>query len=344
MVLPFDKECRSKYYKLLDEVFDSNQWSEGKMQHIFEEKFEDLVGLPSRAVSSGGAGLLAILEYLDVRGKEVIVPANTFWATAQAVKKAGGIPVYADCNKDDLCLSLDSVKQNVTDTTKAVIIVHIGGHIAFEIDAVKQFCDERKIYLIEDCAHAHGAQWNGKRAGSWGIAGSYSFYATKTLPIGEGGMVVSRNEDLIDFVGKYRNYGKEVIGGKVTYPLTTGFNFRINEMTAALGVVQLERLDSILCWKRELAAKYDQIFDARVKMPVGMESGYYKYIVFDYEVTEQTGQVFGMNDLGYRIDGKDFTLKNSEWVIKHHRCVPIYFGWERASCSVGELKDYLIGR
>lgn len=344
MVLPFDEECRVQYYKLLDEVFDSNQWSEGKMQRTFEEKFEEITGLSSRAISSGGAGLLAILDYLDVSGQEVVVPANTFWATAQAVKKAGGIPIYADCNKEDLCLSLASLKQKVTDATKAVIVVHIGGHIAFEIDAIKQFCDEKGIYLIEDCAHAHGAQWNGRQAGSWGIAGSYSFYATKTLPTGEGGMVVSQNKDLIDFVSKYRNYGKEVINGRVTYPLTTGFNFRMNEMTAALGVVQLNRLNDILSWKRELAAKYDRIFDNRVRIPEGMQSGYYKYIVFDYELTEQTGQVFGVNDLGYRIDGKSFTLENSEWVVEHHKCAPIYFGWEKSTLSVEELKEYLIGR
>ncbi len=342
MVLPFGEECRRKYYKLLDQVFDSNQWSEGRMQQIFEEKFGELTGMQARAVSSGGAGLLAILDYLDVREKEVIVPANTFWATAQAVKKAGGVPVYADCNKEDLCLSLDSIKEKVSENTKVIIVVHIGGHIAFQIDEIKRFCDEKGIYLVEDCAHAHGAEWNGKRAGSWGIAGCYSFYATKTMPTGEGGMVVSQNEDLLDFVCKYRNYGKEVIQGKVTYPLATGFNYRMNEMTAALGIVQLERIEDILSWKRALAEKYDQIFAARVKFPAGMISGYYKYIVFDYELKEQTGQVFGINDLGYRIDGKNITLENSEWVVRHHKCAPIYFGWDKSVLSVSELEKYLL--
>ena len=298
--------------------------------------------MQARAVSSGGAGLLAILDYLDVREKEVIVPANTFWATAQAVKKAGGVPVYADCNKEDLCLSLDSIKEKVSENTKVIIVVHIGGHIAFQIDEIKRFCDEKGIYLVEDCAHAHGAEWNGKRAGSWGIAGCYSFYATKTMPTGEGGMVVSQNEDLLDFVCKYRNYGKEVIQGKVTYPLATGFNYRMNEMTAALGIVQLERIEDILSWKRALAEKYDQIFAARVKFPAGMISGYYKYIVFDYELKEQTGQVFGINDLGYRIDGKNITLENSEWVVRHHKCAPIYFGWDKSVLSVSELEKYLL--
>ena len=160
------------------------------------------------AVTSGGAGLLSILDYVNVKDAEVIVPANTFWATAQSAKKAGAKVVYVDCNKEDLCMSYDDMVRKVTDKTKAVIVVHIGGHIAFDIEKIAKFCKEKKIALIEDCAHAHGAEWNGKTAGSYGIAGSYSFYATKTMPLGEGGMVVSKNKEIIEWIKKYRNYGK----------------------------------------------------------------------------------------------------------------------------------------
>lgn len=342
MVIPFEKEAREEYYKLLDEVFDSNFWSEGNMQKRFESLFEEYTGLYSACVSNGGSGLLAIYDYIGVEGAEVIVPANTFWATTQAAKKAGADIVYADCNKNDLCLSYDDMVSKVTDKTKAVVVVHIGGHIAFEIEKIAKYCEEHNIALVEDCAHAHGATWNGKMAGSWGIAGSYSFYATKTMPLGDGGMVVSKNKDFIEFVKKYRNYGKEVFGTKVTYPLKNGFNYRINEFTAALGIVQMRRLPEILRWKRELAAKYDEIFENTVKLPAGMISGYYKYIVFDTELTEVTGQVFGPNDLGYRIEGKDILLPNSEWVVTHHKCAPIYHGWDKADLSIAELKDYLL--
>lgn len=342
MVIPFDEECRKKYYRLLDQVFDSNMWSDGKMQKKFEEKFSEFCGIESRAVSSGGTGLLSILDYVDVKNKDVIVPANTFWATAQSVIKAGGHPIYADCSRRDLCITLDSIKKAITPETKAVIVVHIGGHIAFEINEISMFCKEKNIFLIEDCAHAHGASWNGQCAGSWGFAGSYSFYATKTIPLGEGGMVVSKDKSFLDFVEKYRNYGKKVIEGKVTYPLRTGFNYRINEMTAALGIVQLDQAKKILSWKRELAAKYDEIFENRVRFPEGMISGFYKYIVFDYDLVEVTGQVFGKNDLGYRVEGKNIVLENSEWVTEHHKCVPIYYGWEHAGKSVDELKEWLL--
>ena len=200
MVLPFEKEYKERYYQLLDEVFESNFWSDGKMTRTLEEKFGEFTGLHACAVTNGGTGLLSILEYVDVRGKEVIVPANTFWATAQAAKKAGAKVVYADCNRDDLCMSYDDMVSKVTPDTKAVIIVHIGGHIAFEIDKIAAYCKEHDIVLLEDCAHAHGAEWNGKTAGSYGLAGSYSFYATKTMPLGEGGMIVSKDKDLSCFL------------------------------------------------------------------------------------------------------------------------------------------------
>ena len=115
----------------------------------------------------------------------------------------------------------EDMVSKVTPDTKAVIVVHIGGHIAFDIERIASFCVERHIALIEDCAHAHGAEWNGKIAGSYGLAGSYSFYATKTMPLGEGGMVVSRDKELISWMRKFRNYGKEVLAGNIVCLLYT---------------------------------------------------------------------------------------------------------------------------
>lgn len=341
MVIPFEEEYRKKFYELEEQIFDSNFWSEGKMQRTFEEKFGEYVKLGARAVASGGAALLAILEYVGVRGKDVVVPANTFWADARAVQMAGGNVVFADCNREDLCLSLEDLRKKVTDNTKAVIAVHIGGHIAFQIEEIASYCKEQGIALIEDCAHVHGSWWNGKTGGHYGIAGAYSFYATKTMPLGDGGMVVSKDSELLKWVEKYRNYGKEVIGGHVYYKLENGFNLRINEFTAALGIVQIERLPRILEWKRKLAAKYDQIFENRVKFPEGMESGYYKYIVFDTPLRQETGQVFGPGDLGDVIAGVEADVPNSHWVTQHHKCAPIYLGYEYSDKSVEELREIL---
>lgn len=345
MIIPLEREYRERYYRLLDEVFDSNFWAEGPMTRRFEAAFGEFVKVPARAVSNGGVGLLAILDYLDVRDEDVIVPANTFWATSQAVIKAGGRVVFADCNREDLCLSLDDLKKKVTPDTKAVIVVHIGGHIAFQIEEIAAFCREKGIYLIEDCAHVHGAWWNGKTGGHYGFAGAYSFYATKTMPLGEGGMVVSRDEDFLRWLEKYRCYGKDVINGKVTYPLKNGYNYRMPETSAALGVVQLERLPRILEWKRELAARLDAIFDNRVRFPQGMSSGYYKYIVFGYpELTMETGKVFAVSDLGTEILKVKSDVPDSYWVAENHRCVPIYYGWEMADQSVEQLRKNLLSK
>jgi dTDP-4-amino-4,6-dideoxygalactose transaminase len=344
MIIPFETKQRKKFYHLLDRVFDSSFWSEGEMTRTFEENFGAFVGLSARTVANGGAGLLAVLDYIDVKGKDVIVPANTFWATSQAVKKAGGRVIYADNNRSDLCLSFEDMKRRVTKDTRAIIVVHIGGHIAFESDQIAEYCKQNNLYLIEDCAHVHGASWNGRQGGHFGFAGVYSFYATKTMPTGEGGMVVSRDADFISWIEKYRNYGKKVIDGKVLYPVKDGFNYRMSEFVAALGIVQLENLPAILEWKRALAAKYDAIFDNRVMLPEGMISGYYKYIVFGYpQLKEITGQVFGLNDLGYRIEGINLNMENAEWIAANHQCPPIYYGWEHANKSVDELVSLLLG-
>ena len=342
MRIPFESKYRNKFYKLLDEVFDSNFWSDGLILKRFEAKFEEFTGLPAIGVSSGGTGLLSILNYLDVRGKDVLVPANTFWATAQAAKLAGGTLVYVDCNREDLCMSLEDLKRKVTPNTKVVIVVHIGGHIAFQIEEITSFCKEKGIFLIEDCAHVHGGSWNGKTGGHYGFAGAYSFYATKTMPLGEGGMVVSRDKKFLDWLRKYRNYGKEIIEGVVHYPVKTGFNYRMSEFAAALGIVQLERLPMILNWKQGLADKYDKIFENKIEMPEGMVSGFYKYIVFGYpELKIKTGQVFAKNDLGPSIEGAQIDTPNSKWVTENHQCPPIYYGWEYADNDIDGLKEKL---
>lgn len=342
MKIPLEPEYRKKFYKYLDEVFDSHFWTEGPITKHFEKAFGDYIGIPAKTSASGGTALLAILEYLKVKDHQVIVPANTFWATVQAVKKAGAKVVYADCNKEDLCLSLEDLKRKVTPKTRVVVVVHIGGHIAFQIEEIARFCLQQGITLVEDCAHVHGASWNGKTGGHYGFAGAYSFYATKTMPLGEGGMVVSRDQEFLEWYEKYRNYGKETVDGKITYPVKEGFNCRMSEWSSALGLVQLERLPKILEWKRKLASKYDRIFEKRVRFPEGMQSGYYKYIVFECPPLKQkTGMVFAKTDLGPEIEGLSLSLPNTQWVTSHHQCAPIYYGWEGADLSPDKLSKVL---
>src|SRR4029079_7052836 len=129
---------------------------------------------------------------------------------------------------------------------RAAFLVHIGGHVAFEVERIAAFCRSAGIFLIEDCAHAHGASFHGRRPGTFGDAGIWSFAATKTVSTGEGGMLVSRHEDVIEHARLFRNYAKPSYA-------THGLSFRLNEFTAAIGVVQVERLDEIVAWKNQMA-------------------------------------------------------------------------------------------
>jgi hypothetical protein len=199
---------------------------------------------------------------------------------------------------------------------KAAFLVHIGGHIAFESEQIARYCAERGIFLIEDCAHAHGASWNGRKPGAYGDAGIYSLYATKTISTGEGGVLVSRHAELIDYARRFRNYGKPDFA-------VQGLNFRMSEFTAALGLVQVQRMPEIVAFKNDVArAELDPQYPARLQLPGGMTSGLYKYIVFDW-LERSTGRVY--DEPCHRIMGHDVELPNTDWVARHHSCVPLYY-------------------
>ena len=188
---------------------------------------------------------------------------------------------------------------------KAAFLVHIGGHIAFDSERIAAYCRDHGIFLIEDCAHAHGASWNGAKPGAYGDAGVYSLYATKTISTGEGGVLVSRRPEVIEHARAFRNYGKP------TYEVP-GLNFRMSEFTAALGLVQIERMPEIVAWKNEIArTELDPQHPGRLQLPEGMVSGYYKYVVFDW-LERSTGRVY--DQPCHRIMGHHDELPNSDWV------------------------------
>ena len=323
----FDKEDIQKLHRSWDEIIATGQWSEGKFTQLFEEKWSGRHNLDSVAFSSWGGAALAALEFFNVKGKTVLCPSNTFMATPLSVIKAGARVEFVDCNRDDLCLSFDDLKIKVEEYKPAAVwVVHIGGHIAFQINEIAEFCKKKGIMLLEDCAHAHGASWNRLSAGSWADAGVYSFYATKTITTGEGGMLVTKNKELAEFAKKYRNYGK------FDYKVE-GLNYRMSEFTAAIGCVQTDRLDDIVRWKNEYAEKkLDPHYPNRVKFPPGMTSGYYKYIVFD-PIEKSTGKVYDAPC--HKIMGKGYDLPNTDWVAGNHWCVPLYYKGEELVKSVG---------
>lgn len=313
----FDKIDTKVLHEYWDEIIATQKWSEGKFTALFEEKWGRHNGVPSVSFSSWGGAALAALEFFNVRGKTVLCPSNTFMATPLSVLKAGGNVEFVDCNKDDLCLSLDDLRKKI-DIYKpaAVWVVHIGGHIAFQIKEIAALCKEKGIILLEDCAHAHGASWSGKRPGIWGDAGVYSFYATKTISTGEGGMLVTNNASLVEFAKKYRNYGK------FDYKVE-GLNYRITEFAAAIGCVQTDRLDDIVRWKGDYAKEFlDPRYSKRLILPKGMVSGYYKYIIFE-PIEKSTGKVY--DQPCHKIMNRPYDLPNTDWVAQNHWCCPLYY-------------------
>jgi perosamine synthetase len=313
----FDQRDRARLHALWDEVIDSQQWAHGPMTQRFEGAWEVWNEVPAVAMSGWGGGALAALEFAGVRGEAVLCPSNTFMATPLAILKTGGRPVFVDCNRDDLCMSFaDFERKAERERPRACVLVHIGGHIAFEVEQIADYCRQHGIFLLEDCAHSHGAAWHGRRAGTYGDAGVYSLYATKTISTGEGGVLVSHNPELLEYARSFRDYGKP--GYEVE-----GLNFRMSEFTAALGLVQVERLEEIVAWKNEIArTMLDDVHPGRLRMPEGMVSGLYKYVVFD-PIERSTGKVY--DEPCHRIMRTGDELPNSDWVASHHWCVPLYY-------------------
>ena len=314
----FDPRDRARVHELWDEVFASNQWTEGELTRRFEALWGEMHGTGAVATASWAGAAIAALDFAGVGpGDVVLSPSNTFMATPLAAVHLGARVEFVDCERDDLCVSLADLERKIAEhRPKAVIVVHIGGHIAFRIEEIAELCRAEGVFLLEDCAHAHGATFNGRRAGTWGDAGAYSFYATKTISTGEGGMLVARDEALLEHARKYRNYGK-------FDHVVPGVNFRMSEFTAALGIVQAERLEEIVAWKNDVARReLDPVHSGRLELPDGMVSGLYKYIVFD-PIEKSTGKVY--DNPCHRIMGHQVDLPNSDWVAEHHWCVPLYY-------------------
>ena len=323
----FDRRDLPNLHRLWDEVIASERWSEGAMTEGFERAWATHSGLGSIAFGSWTGGALAALDFAGVEGADVLCPSNTFMATPLAIRRAGGRPVFVDCNREDLCMSFDDfVAKAEARAPRAAVLVHIGGHLAFDSERIAAYCREHGIFLIEDCAHAHGAAWGGTRPGGFGDAGVYSFYATKTISTGEGGMLVSRHPELLEHARAFRNYGKPD-------HRVAGLNFRITEFTAAIGIVQTHRLDEIVAAKNRVAReRLDPEHPNRVRFPEGMTSGLYKYIVFD-PIARSTGKVY--DQPCHRIMGTGERLPNTDWVAANHWCAPLYYVPEGAAELAG---------
>ncbi len=234
------------------------------------------------AVASGTAALEISLRAVGVDGRDVIVPANTFYATAAAILRAGGRPVFADIDAATFALSPDTITAALTPDTSAVVLVHIAGLISPHADEIKSLCERRGITLVEDAAHAHGATYDGKFAGAFGAAAAFSFYPTKVVTSGEGGMIVTPSGDLADEARIYRDQGKGAFSAN--HHVRLGYAWRLSEANAVTGLVHLRRMGEFITRRREVAARYDKALASLdglepVAEPAGCRGNIYKYIV-----------------------------------------------------------------
>ena len=250
--------------EILDEIKDtlhSGNLVQGQRVKEFEENFAKMVGTKyAIATNSCTSALELTLKSLGIKNKKVLVPTETFVATGNSVILSDNTPVFTDIDKSTLCMSYDTIMDRMSDDVAAIIIVHMGGLITPDIDKIRDYCKYNSIHLIEDAAHAHGSKKmsivNGcyvksEYAGSLGIAGCFSFYPTKVMTTGEGGMITTDSKSLMEMARTLRNHG-----GDGRLGLYSASNDRMTEISAILGLSQLKHLKSFVDKRNYIASKY----------------------------------------------------------------------------------------
>jgi dTDP-4-amino-4,6-dideoxygalactose transaminase len=342
----FPEEDRKVILREMDEALATGHLTLGKHVKSFEESFAKKVGTRyAVAVNSGTSSLEIPLRIFDVRYKTVLVPTNTFFATPAAVIHAGGRPRFVDADPATLSISLEEIKKRLTEDTAGVIVVHIAGIVTPEMPAIKSFCMERGLFLLEDAAHAHGSSLDGLQAGTFGDAASFSFYPTKVMTSGEGGMVITNNQRVYKEALTYRDQGKADF---LTNAHTRmGYNWRMSEPHAIIGRTQLNRLEEFIAARKRIAGIYDDGLReiqgiAALSLPQGCRSNYYKYIaLLDEEFDRTALKKLLREEYGVGLSGEVYETPchlqpvfveyrdDSEFpkaldICRRHVCLPVY--------------------
>jgi dTDP-4-amino-4,6-dideoxygalactose transaminase len=354
----FPEEDQREIIDRIRTCLSSGRISQGVNTREFEETFARYVGVRHAvSVSSGGAALEIAMRLLDVKDREVLVPTNTFVASATSVVFAGGHVRFVDADARTFAVSRQALEAAVSPRTVGVVLVHVGGIITPDIEAIRAWCDSRGLWLFEDAAHAHGSALNGRMAGRFGVAGAYSFFATKVMTAGEGGMLVTDDPTLADRARGLRDYGKP--DPWVSFHTQVGANWRMSELSAAVGVVQLKRLEEFIGWRARVAAFYTRALrDVAGVEPVvpADRSSWYKYIVLLPSAIDRDRLRAAMKASNVALSGGvyDTPLHQqpvfrgaagefpiAEEVCARHICLPLYYGM--AEDEAGHVVDSLRG-
>jgi perosamine synthetase len=271
-------------------------WVSGISKYVeeFEEAFAKYCNCKyGVATNSGTTALHLALATLNIKpGDEVIIPTFTMIATANAVTYTGAKPVLVDADENTWNLDTSKIEDKINEHTKAIIVVHTYGHPA-DMDPIIELAEKYNLYVIEDAAEAHGAEYKGKRVGSIGDIGCFSFYANKIITTGEGGMVVTNNEELAE---KARWLRAHAFGryGKHFYHEALGFGYRMSGLQAALGLAQLERIDEFISIRRNNAKLYNSLLsELGEKITLPPEAPWAKNVYWMYSILIEDN--FGMS-------------------------------------------------
>lgn len=321
------KEISNKF----KEILDTGMVAAGKNVREVEEKIIDIINcLDAVGVSSGSDALLLIYKYIHTKlnKKKIGIPTNTFYATYRMAEIAGLKPELLPCKN----LFLDLEKAKITIQKKkldVVTLVHAGGFIDPDLPDFAKWCRKNDVILIEDCAHSLGSKLKDKHCGNFGFAGAISFFATKTITGGEGGIVVTNDKKLSDWSKIYRNYGKKQ--SWVTYHESEGENLRMNEFSAAVISVQLDYLDQIIKERSEIAELYMRAIPEKYRISISKEltnCSWYKFPIF-INLAEKL-KASGINLSGGIYDVplhlQPIIKKNISDKTTKHYCLPIYQG------------------
>jgi len=279
--------------KYVLDCLDSN-WisSHGKYISAFEEAFSNFCGARHAVAANNGTTALHLaLVALNLQpGDEVIIPTVTYVATANAVRYCGATPVLVDVCAETMNIDPDRVEEKITPRTRGVIPVHLYGHPA-QMTRLSAMARKHGLWVLEDAAEAHGAEVNGKRVGTLGDCASFSFFGNKIVTTGEGGMVTTNDDALAAKLRLYRGQGVDP-KRRYWFPVV-GYNYRMTNIQAAIGLAQMETIDAALKDRRALARLYNQALAGladRLVLPVeepGMQHVYWMYTVFLREGTEE---------------------------------------------------------
>ena len=292
MIPVFRPSMGEEEIRAIEEVLNSGWIGLGPKTKQFEEEFAKYIGVKHAvAVNSATAALHLSLVSLDINAGEVIVPAITFVSTALAANYVGAKPVFADVEEDTLNISVENIKKKITNKTKAIIPVHYGGYPC-KMDEINELAEKHDIKVIEDASHACGSVYKGKKAGALADLGCFSFHAVKNLATGDGGMITTNNEKIKEKLHRLRWCGIT----KDTFSRTKknyswyyevpeiGFKYHMNDITAAIGLVQLKKLEQNNEKRRRIVKQYNEVFSKTSWIEVPKEEPNTKSAMHNYVI------------------------------------------------------------